>query len=590
MNYTASDGRGGTDPATLSITIYGQNESGPLLPPRIDDQLLTLSEGQPGPLQPLASEPDGSLGALRWRLIGGADAAFFTLDPLTGASLFKTAPDYEAPTDFGTNNIYQLIVQVTDRLGTGQSDSGIVNVQVLDVNEAPALADRTVSLYEQSGTAVTTLAGTEPDSTAPNRTLSYSIVAGQGDGALFAIDPVSGALTFITAPDYETPLDTAFGGDAAGNNIYHVVVRATDGGSPTLHDDAVVTVNVLDVNDLLPLAVTLQAQPGNLQVGARLNFLDTTPVLEITSTAGASIEVDWNDGQWMTSLVSGQSRFDLSALTPDDGYVIRGLKYQFAQQQSIASGGVDINGDGRADFSIGALPSNSSDAGVSNRWLPGVVRGPNTSGNDAPVLPAQHFQLPEQNAGAFTVLAGDADDEKTLDGQFIYGIFGGADAQWFVIDPATGVLRFTQFMNFDAPLDADGDNVYQVQVGVTDRLGDPSGLTGTALVPGAGDRKRLREALVGQPRTGDLGPAVPDDREFQRRQLDRASAVESQRKRRLPAVLRSGLGAADLFVVAVHRRRAGCLQVHDSGRPRLSRQLSDPVRHAAEFREPDRCR
>ncbi|MFN9480106.1 MAG: cadherin domain-containing protein [Betaproteobacteria bacterium] len=618
--YQVADGRGGTDSAELRITIYGENEGG-AQPPRIDDQLLTIAEGLTGPVQPAASDPDGALTALRWAIVGGTDAAFFTIDAASGALSFKAAPDYEAPSDFGANNIYQLVVQVTDQLGSGASDSGIVNVQVLDVNEAPALADRAVSMYEQSGVAVTTVVGTDPDSTAPNRTLSYSIVASQGDGALFSIDAGTGALRFLNAPDFETPLDTGFGADPAGNNVYHVVVRATDGGSPALYDDAVVTVTVLNINEALPLSIALQDQPGNWSVGDRLHFLDTTPVIEVTSSAGATVEIDWNDGRgfvpvgtasggldrfeldqpylfggkkdivvratltgspdaevstrrfqglldyvytdgnrsmyelppsqgfaitsggaldantnynetsllrrayalgdiygdglgdlllyasgeaptgeeplarplayvvygkggtgFSTSLADGLAQFDLRNLDPADGFVLRGVDYQFAQQFLLASGGRDLNGDGRADFAVASLPSVGSDAGVSFTWNPGVARGANTAANDAPVVPAQSFEQPEQRIVDLGVIAGDADNEKTRDGQIVYSIYGGADAQWFTIDATTGDLNFKQFPSFDAPLDANGDNLYEVIVAATDRAGDPDGLTGTGTV------------------------------------------------------------------------------------------------------------
>ncbi|MFN7778603.1 MAG: Ig-like domain-containing protein, partial [Betaproteobacteria bacterium] len=618
--YQVADGRGGADTAELTITIYGEDEGSPQ-PPRIDDQLLTIAEGLTGPLQPAASDPDGTLAALRWTIVGGTDAAFFTIDAASGALSFKTAPDYEAPADFGANNIYQLVVRVTDRLGSGLSDSGIVNVQVLDINEAPALADRAVSLYEQSDVAVTTVVGTDPDSTAPNRTLSYSIVASQGDGALFSIDAGTGALRFLNAPDFETPLDTGFGADPAGNNVYHVVVRAIDGGAPGLYDDAVVTVTVLDINEALPLSIALQDQPGNLSVGERLHFLDTTPVIEVTSSTGATVEIDWNDGRgfvpvgtasgsldrfeldqpylfggkkdivvratlagspeaevatrrfqgrldyvytdgnrsmyelppsqgfvitsggaldantnynetsllrrayalgdingdglgdllfygsgeaptgeeplarplayvvygkggagFSTSLADGLAQFDLRHLDPADGFVLRGVDYQFAQQFLLASGGRDLNGDGRADFAVASLPSVGSDAGVSFTWNPGVARGTNTAANDAPVVPAQSFEQPEQRIVDLRVIAGDADNEKTRDGQFVYSIYGGADAQWFTIDATTGDLNFKQFPSFDAPLDANGDNLYEVIVAATDRAGDPDGLTGTGTV------------------------------------------------------------------------------------------------------------
>ena len=52
--------------------------------------------------------------------------------------------------------------------------------------------------------------------------VSYAI-AGGADAELFAIDAATGTLTFTAAPDFEAPAD------AGGNNVYDVIVRASDG-------------------------------------------------------------------------------------------------------------------------------------------------------------------------------------------------------------------------------------------------------------------------------------------------------------------------------------------------------------------------
>ena len=53
---------------------------------------------------------------------GGADAALFTIDASTGALTFVAAPNFEAPTDAGGNNVYDVTVQVSD--GTADRDAG----------------------------------------------------------------------------------------------------------------------------------------------------------------------------------------------------------------------------------------------------------------------------------------------------------------------------------------------------------------------------------------------------------------------------------------------------------------------------------
>ncbi len=58
-----------------------------------------------------ASDADGD--ALSFSL-SGADAALLAVDPASGALSFVAGPDFEAPQDGDANNIYEIIVQVSD--------------------------------------------------------------------------------------------------------------------------------------------------------------------------------------------------------------------------------------------------------------------------------------------------------------------------------------------------------------------------------------------------------------------------------------------------------------------------------------------
>jgi hypothetical protein len=73
---------------------------------------------------------------LSYSISGGADAGKFTIGSTTGSLSFLTAPNFEAPTDAGGNNIYDLTVQVSD--GHGGIDTQAIAVSVTDQNEAPA--------------------------------------------------------------------------------------------------------------------------------------------------------------------------------------------------------------------------------------------------------------------------------------------------------------------------------------------------------------------------------------------------------------------------------------------------------------------
>ena len=92
----------------------------------------------------------------------------------------------------------------------------------------------------ENTTAVTTVTATDPDA---GQTLAFSIVpvvsGGAADGGLFTIDSSTGALSFITAPDFEAPAD------AGGNNTYDVTVQVSDGFGGT--DTQAIAVTVTDV-------------------------------------------------------------------------------------------------------------------------------------------------------------------------------------------------------------------------------------------------------------------------------------------------------------------------------------------------------
>lgn len=55
-----------------------------------------------------------------------------------------------------------------------------------------------------------------------------------------------------------------------------------------------------------------------------------------------------------------------------------------------------------------------------------------------------------------------------------YAITGGIDSSLFTLDSATGNLSFVAAPDFENPQDADGDNIYEVQVTVTDGDGNTS--------------------------------------------------------------------------------------------------------------------
>jgi Ca2+-binding RTX toxin-like protein len=88
----------------------------------------------------------------------------------------------------------------------------------------------TVAILENA-TAVATVAATDPD----DDFLSYSI-SGGADAGLFTINSSTGALSFASPRDFETPAD------ADRNNVYEVTVQVSDGESGSDNQSISVTV------------------------------------------------------------------------------------------------------------------------------------------------------------------------------------------------------------------------------------------------------------------------------------------------------------------------------------------------------------
>jgi hypothetical protein len=75
-------------------------------------------------------------------------------------------------------------------------------------------------------------------------TITYSKSGGADQGA-FTIDGSTGVLSFATAPNFESPTDSG------GNNVYDVVVTASDGNGGS--DSQAIAVSVVNVNEFPPV-------------------------------------------------------------------------------------------------------------------------------------------------------------------------------------------------------------------------------------------------------------------------------------------------------------------------------------------------
>ena len=261
--------------------------------------------------------------------------------------------------------------------------------------------------------------------------LSYAIAGGPDAGA-FTIDAATGALSFLSTPDYEAPSD----GD--GDNVYHLDVAVTDG-------QATVT-RTIDVT------VTDVAEPGP----------NTAPVI-------------WGSGSFETA----EGTLVVGTITASDadgdvlGYAIAGGPDAGAFTIDAATGALsfvtapdyeapsDGDGDNVYHLDVAVTDGEATVVQTVGVTVTDVAEpGPNT----APVIwGSGSFETAEGTLVVGTITASDADGDVLG-----YAIAGGPDAGSFTIDAATGALSFLSTPDYEAPGDGDGDNVYLLDVAVTD--------------------------------------------------------------------------------------------------------------------------
>ena len=196
--------------------------------------------------------------------------AFFTIDPTTGVLAFVTPPDFEARADRNENNIYDVVVKVTD--SKGDSDRQAIAVAVTNVNEAPRVVTTAMTVNENITAVGTVLAG-DPEHDALTLTIT-----GGADAARFGIDAVTGQLTFAAAPDFENPQD------ADGDNVYEIAVQASDGALATSQAIAV------SVTDVSAYAVPFGPE---LEVNTTLEDTRMQAFPQIAALTGGGFVVVW---------------------------------------------------------------------------------------------------------------------------------------------------------------------------------------------------------------------------------------------------------------------------------------------------------
>ncbi|XP_038519511.1 LOW QUALITY PROTEIN: protocadherin Fat 2 [Canis lupus familiaris] len=172
-----------------------------------------------------------------YRVVSGNEQGRFRLDARTGILYVNKSLDFE------TSPKFFLSIECSRKGSSSLSDMTTIVVNITDINEhRPRFPQDLYStrVLENAivGDVVLTVSATDEDGPA-NSAITYSLVGGNQLGH-FTVHPKKGELQVAKALDWEQ------------TSSYSLRLRATDSGRPPLHEDTVIAIQVVDVNDNPP--------------------------------------------------------------------------------------------------------------------------------------------------------------------------------------------------------------------------------------------------------------------------------------------------------------------------------------------------
>ena len=228
VTVMVSDGKGGSDTQALTVTVTNAAENS--APAITTPDTASVAENTTAVIDIAASDNADSEGSgLGYAITGGADAAFFDLDADTGALAFRAAPDFEAPGDDNTDNVYRVEVTVTDSGGLTGVQNLAVTVTDAAENRDPVLAGDLSITVPGSGSVTLTQADlTASDTESGDADLVFA-VADAVNGHLALAGALGTAITSFTQAQL-TAGNVSFVHDGSGAGRFEVTVSDGDGG------------------------------------------------------------------------------------------------------------------------------------------------------------------------------------------------------------------------------------------------------------------------------------------------------------------------------------------------------------------------
>ncbi|ELR72035.1 cadherin domain secreted protein [Fulvivirga imtechensis AK7] len=422
VEVTVSDGVQ-TDLQTLTVTVNDVIEAATFTIDPIADASVDENVAYTSVTPAITGTP---IGSISYAITGGADAADFTINSATGV-VSMVARDFESPEDANSDNVYEIEITVTDSDGNSDSESWTVTVN--DVIEAATftidpIADANIDENVAYTSVTPAITGT------PIGSISYAITGG-ADAADFTINSTTGVVSMV-ARDFESP------DDANTDNVYEIEITVTDSDGNSDSESWTVTVNnVVET-------VTFTIDPIADDVVNENAAYTLAPPPSITGTPVGEV----------TFSISGGA--DASAFTINPVGVVVMVPRNFEAPD-------DVDADNIYEIEITATDADGNND--SESWTVTVI---NVVEAATLTINAISDATVDENAAYTSVTPSIA---GTPIGSISYAITGGADAAAFTISSTTGVVSMVA-RDFESPDDANADNVYEIEISVTDSDGN----------------------------------------------------------------------------------------------------------------------
>ena len=279
--YSISDGFSQRT-ATVNLSIAPVNDNAPVINSNGggDNAALNVVEGLRDVTTVVASDVDNAATALSYSIAGGADAAMFQINAITGVIQFASAPVFASPEDANSDNVYEVVVRASD--GTFVDEQSL-SVSVTNRNDAPIALDDVYSTNEDVPLAIAAAGVLANDSDPDSDSLT----------AVLVNDVAHGSLTLNANGSFVYTPNTNFSGTDSFS------YRATDGN--LVSSVATVTIGVNAINDapIVSVPTTVlnyseQAAPIAVGDGLTINDADSHTIssARVVITGGSATDSD----------------------------------------------------------------------------------------------------------------------------------------------------------------------------------------------------------------------------------------------------------------------------------------------------------